>query len=118
MAKMKVAQVAKPNADFEIVERDIPTPGPGGVLIKVHACGICFSDLVTKDGLFPWISIRVCQAMKWRAWSMRLAPASPRGRKGQRVGVGWHGGQDGTCLSCRRGDFAMCANMKISGRQF
>ena len=36
-------------------------------------------------------------------------------KKGQRVGVGWHGGQDGTCLQCRRGDFRNCENLKISG---
>jgi D-arabinose 1-dehydrogenase-like Zn-dependent alcohol dehydrogenase len=39
-------------------------------------------------------------------------------QKGQRVGVGWHGGQDGTCLACRRGDFVNCANGKICGISF
>jgi D-arabinose 1-dehydrogenase-like Zn-dependent alcohol dehydrogenase len=56
MAKMKVAQVGKAHGDFEIVERDIPEPGPGGVRIKVHACGICHSDVITKEALFPGIS--------------------------------------------------------------
>lgn len=56
MAKMKVAQVGKAKGPFEIVERDIPQPGPGTVRIKVHACGVCHSDFVTKDGAFPGIS--------------------------------------------------------------
>src|SRR2546426_4564045 len=55
MAKMKVAQVPKPGADFEIVEREIPNPGAGHVRIRVQACGICHSDSVTKEGLFPGI---------------------------------------------------------------
>jgi D-arabinose 1-dehydrogenase-like Zn-dependent alcohol dehydrogenase len=56
MAKMKVAQVSKPHGDLEIVEHEIPQPGAGWVRIKVRACGICFSDHVTKDALFPWIT--------------------------------------------------------------
>jgi len=56
MAKMKVVQVPKPGADFEIVERDIPEPGPGHVRIRVQACGVCHSDVITKEGIFPWIS--------------------------------------------------------------
>src|SRR5229473_7938708 len=53
MAKMKVAQISKAKGDFEIVERDIPSPGPGQVRIKVQACGVCYSDLYTKEGLWP-----------------------------------------------------------------
>ena len=51
IAPMKVAQVPKAGADFEIVEREIPKPGAGQVLIKVQACGICHSDVLAKDGL-------------------------------------------------------------------
>ena len=55
MAVMRVAQVACPKGPFEIVERPIPEPGPGTVRIKVHACGICHSDSLTKEGAFPGI---------------------------------------------------------------
>ena len=47
---MKVAAVPKSGADFEIVEREIPEPGPGSVRIKVEACGVCHSDALTKEG--------------------------------------------------------------------
>lgn len=55
MATMKVAEVPKPGADFRIVEREIPEPGPGNVRIKVQACGVCHSDVLTKDGTWPGI---------------------------------------------------------------
>ena len=55
MAKMRVVQVSRPNGPFEIVQRDIPQPGPGSVRIKVQACGICHSDSLTKEGAFPGI---------------------------------------------------------------
>jgi D-arabinose 1-dehydrogenase-like Zn-dependent alcohol dehydrogenase len=56
MAKMKAVQVPNPGADFELVEREIPEPGPAHVRIRVQACGICHSDVVTKEGLFPGMS--------------------------------------------------------------
>src|SRR5216684_8599397 len=56
MAKMKAVQVPKAGADFEIVEREIPQPGAGQVRIHVQACGICHSDVITKEGLFPGMS--------------------------------------------------------------
>jgi len=118
MAKMKVAQVPKPHGDFEIVERDIPEPGAGAIRIKVHACGICHSDVITKDALFPGISFPRVPGHEVAGVVDAVGAGVTVWKKGQRVGVGWHGGQDGTCLQCRRGDFAMCANAKISGISF
>jgi D-arabinose 1-dehydrogenase-like Zn-dependent alcohol dehydrogenase len=56
MAKMKAVQVPRAGADFEIVEREIPQPGAGHVRIQVQACGICHSDVITKEGLLPGIT--------------------------------------------------------------
>jgi hypothetical protein len=56
MAKMKAVQVPKAGADLEIVERDIPEPGPGHVRIRVQACGVCHGDAVTKEGFMPGIT--------------------------------------------------------------
>src|SRR5207245_11202909 len=53
--KMKAAQIGKPGGDWELVERDIPEPGVGQVRVKVKACGICHSDVLVKDGLWPGI---------------------------------------------------------------
>src|SRR5213078_3509652 len=52
---MKVVQVSSPGADFKIVEREIPEPGAGHVRIKVRACGVCHSDVLTKEGAWPGI---------------------------------------------------------------
>jgi D-arabinose 1-dehydrogenase-like Zn-dependent alcohol dehydrogenase len=115
MAKMKVAQVAKAGADFEIVEREIPHPGPGQVRIRVQACGVCHSDMLTKEGLFPGITYPRVPGHEVAGVIDESGAGVAEWKKGQRVGVGWHGGQDGTCLACRRGDFGNCASLKISG---
>ncbi len=115
MPKMKVAQVAKPGADFEIVEREIPQAGPGQVRIRVQACGICHSDSLTKEGQWPGITYPRSPGHEIAGLIDELGAGVTGWKKGQRVGVGWHGGQDGTCLQCRRGDFANCAKLKIPG---
>jgi len=115
MAKMKAVQVPKPGADFEIVEREIPQPGPGEVRIRVLACGVCHSDVVTKDGLFPGINYPRVPGHEVAGLIDEIGAGVKQWKKGQRVGVGWHGGQDGTCFACRRGDFANCANAKVCG---
>jgi D-arabinose 1-dehydrogenase-like Zn-dependent alcohol dehydrogenase len=115
MAKMKVAQVPKAGGEFEIVEREIPQPGAGQVRIRVQACGVCHSDSVTKEGLFPGIVYPRVPGHEVAGVIDEVGTGVTQWKKGERVGVGWHGGQDGTCLQCRRGDFANCANLKISG---
>jgi D-arabinose 1-dehydrogenase-like Zn-dependent alcohol dehydrogenase len=115
MAKMKAVQVPKAGADFEIVEREIPQPGPGQVRIKVQACGVCHSDVLTKEGGWPGIQYPRVPGHEIAGVIDEIGPGVTNWKKGQRVGVGWHGGQDGTCLQCRRGDFGNCANLKVCG---
>jgi D-arabinose 1-dehydrogenase-like Zn-dependent alcohol dehydrogenase len=115
MAKMKVAQISKAGGDFEIVEREIPQPGAGEVRIKVQACGICFSDHLTKDNQWPGLVYPRVPGHEVAGVIDEVGAGVTGWKKGQRVGVGWHGGQDGTCLSCRRGDFGNCSNLKVSG---
>lgn len=115
MAKMMVVQIPKAGGDFEIVERDIPQPGAGQVRIRVQACGICHSDLLVKEGLWPGITYPRVPGHEVVGVIDETGAGVTQWKKGQRVGVGWFGGQDGTCLSCRRGDFANCANGKICG---
>jgi D-arabinose 1-dehydrogenase-like Zn-dependent alcohol dehydrogenase len=112
---MKAAQIPKPGADFEIVEREIPKPGAGHVLIKVQACGVCHSDLFTKEGAWPGIEYPRVPGHEVAGVIDELGDGVSGWNKGQRVGVGWHGGHDGTCLQCRRGDFGNCQNLKVSG---
>ena len=115
VAPMKVAQIPAPGADFQIVEREIPKPGAGQVLIKVQACGICHSDALTKEGQWPGIQYPRVPGHEVAGIIDKVGDGVSAWKKGQRVGVGWHGGQDGTCLSCRRGDFRNCRNVKIPG---
>src|ERR1700730_4489743 len=118
MAKVKAVQVPKAGADFEIVEREMPQPEVGQVRIRVQACGICHSDVITKEGLFPGIAYPRLPGHEVAGVIDELGAGVKEWKKGARVGVGWHGGQDGTCLACRRGDFVNCANGKISGITF
>jgi D-arabinose 1-dehydrogenase-like Zn-dependent alcohol dehydrogenase len=115
LPKMKVAQVSKPGADFEIVEREIPAPPVGHVRIRVQACGVCHSDSMTKEGMWPGIQYPRVPGHEVAGVIDELGANVTGWKAGQRVGVGWHGGQDGTCLSCRRGDFANCENLLVSG---
>ncbi|HKM91660.1 MAG TPA: alcohol dehydrogenase [Candidatus Acidoferrales bacterium] len=115
MAKMMAAVVAKPGADFEIVEREIPAPSAGQVRIRVQACGVCHSDQFTKDGLWLGITYPRVPGHEVAGVIDEVGAGVTTWKKGQRVGVGWHGGHDGTCLACRRGDFGNCANGKVCG---
>jgi D-arabinose 1-dehydrogenase-like Zn-dependent alcohol dehydrogenase len=114
MAKMKAVQIPKAGGDFELVEREIPKPGPGQVRIRVLACGVCHSDVFTKEGIFPIQYPRV-PGHEIAGVIEEVGPGVEAWKKGERVGVGWHGGQDGTCISCRRGDFINCVNVKVCG---
>ena len=112
---MKAAQVPRAGADFQIVEYEIPTPGAGQVRIKVQACGICHSDVLTKEGAWPGIQYPRVPGHEVAGIIDEVGAGVSAWKKGQRVGVGWHGGQDNTCRECRRGDFKHCRNLKITG---
>jgi D-arabinose 1-dehydrogenase-like Zn-dependent alcohol dehydrogenase len=112
---MKVAQIAKPGTGFEIVDREIPQPGFRQVRIKVQACGVCHSDVLTVEGLWPGIQYPRIPGHEVAGVIDEVGSGVSEWKKGQRVGVGWHGGQDGTCRECRRGDFRNCRNLKIAG---
>lgn len=115
VATMKMAQVAGPGAEFQIVEREIPEPGVGHVRIKVQACGVCHSDAFTKEGQWPGIEYPRVPGHEVVGIVDDVGPGVSGWRKGRRVGVGWHGGHDGTCVACRRGDFRSCQNRKVPG---
>ena len=115
VATMKAAQISKPGAAFEIVEREIPEPTAGHVRIKVQACGICHSDALVKEGLLPGIQYPRVPGHEVAGVVDEVGEGVTKWKKGQRVGVGWHGGHDNSCRECRRGDFVNCRNVKVSG---
>jgi D-arabinose 1-dehydrogenase-like Zn-dependent alcohol dehydrogenase len=114
-ATMKAAQVPQPKAPFGIVEREIPIPGFQEVRIKVQACGVCHSDAFTKEGLWPGIQYPRIPGHEVAGIVDDVGDGVSEWKKGQRVGVGWHGGHDGTCRECRKGDFRNCRNLQIPG---
>src|SRR2546421_7194929 len=116
--KMKAAQISKPAGDWELVERDIPEPGPRQVRVKVEACGICHSDVLVKDSLWPGIQYPRVPGHEIAGRIDAVGSDVPQWTKGQRVGVGWHGGHCFVCEQCRSGDFAMCVKRKITGIDF
>ena len=116
--KMKAAQISKAGGDWELVERDIPEPGPGQVRVKVEACGICHSDALVKDGVWPGLQYPRVAGHEIAGRVDAVGANVTSWAVGQRVGVGWHGGHCFVCEQCRRGDFAMCVNRKITGIDF
>ena len=112
---MKAVQISKAGGEFEIVEREIPAPGPNQVRVKVEACGICHSDAFVKDGLFPGIAYPRVPGHEVAGVIDAVGSGVSAWQKGQRVGVGWHGGHCFTCDACRAGDYILCKNGKICG---
>ena len=117
-SKMKAAQISKAGGDWELVERDLPEPGAAQVRVKVEACGICHSDALVKDGLWPGLLYPRVPGHEVAGRIDRLGAEVTGWSEGQRVGVGWHGGHCFTCTPCRRGDFSMCINRKVTGVDF
>jgi D-arabinose 1-dehydrogenase-like Zn-dependent alcohol dehydrogenase len=112
---MRVAQVPKQNAPFELVERPMPEPGPREVRIKVEACGVCHSDSFTVEGTFPGVHYPAVPGHEIAGRIDAVGQDVTTWRVGQRVGVGWFGGNCGVCPRCRRGDFISCRNLKVPG---
>ncbi len=106
--KMRAVQVPEAKGPFEIVEKEIPEPPAGWVRVKVQACGICHSDTLVKDGLWPGIQYPRVPGHEVIGTVDAVGAGVEGWKSGQRIGVGWHGGHCGYCDSCRRGDFFAC----------
>jgi D-arabinose 1-dehydrogenase-like Zn-dependent alcohol dehydrogenase len=115
MAKMRAVQVARPGAKLELVEREVPQPGPGTVRIKVEACGVCHSDSFIVEGTSPGIEYPRIPGHEVIGTIDTLGAGVTDFSPGERVGVGWHGGQDGRCDACRRGEFFACRLRLVTG---
>jgi len=105
---MRVVHVPHAGGPLELVERDIPEPQPGWVRIKVEACGICHSDSLIKEGLWPGIQYPRVPGHEVIGVVDAVGEHVKPWKRGQRAGVGWHGGNCGYCDPCRRGEFFAC----------
>jgi D-arabinose 1-dehydrogenase-like Zn-dependent alcohol dehydrogenase len=115
MRKMQAVQVAKAGGPLELVERDVPAPPEGHVLVKVQACGICHSDSMTKEGHWPGLQYPRVPGHEIAGVVEETGARVEGWKVGQRVGVGWHGGHCGHCENCRHGDFVLCQHALIPG---
>jgi len=112
---MRAVEATSPQGPLRMVEREIPQPGPRQVRIKVQACGLCHSDSFTKDGTWPGITFPRVPGHEIAGVIDAVGAEVPEWRPGERVGVGWFGGNCGYCEACRRGDFVTCRNGRITG---
>jgi D-arabinose 1-dehydrogenase-like Zn-dependent alcohol dehydrogenase len=115
---MRAVQISKAGGNFEVVERPIPEPGRGQVRIKVEACGICHSDVLVKEGMWPGLQYPRVPGHEIAGRIDALGADVTLWKQGQRVGLGWHGGHCFQCDPCRRGDFVLCKNEKITAISF
>jgi len=107
--------VTKPGGRFELIEREVPEPGPRQVRVTVQACGICHSDSFTQMGAFPGITYPRVPGHEIIGLIDAVGAGVPEWKVGTRVGIGWHGGHCGYCVPCRRGDFISCVRGQVPG---
>src|SRR5579862_7955581 len=112
---MKIVRVSRAGGNFELSEEPTHEPPPGQVRIRIQACGVCHSDSLTKDGVFPGIVYPRSPGHEIAGVIDAVGTGGEPWKVGDRVGVGWHGGHDHTCEACRRGDFICCEKLQIPG---
>src|SRR5258705_2629331 len=110
----RAVEITSPGVLY-LVERAIPVPGSGQVRIRIEACGVCHSDAATVEAQFPNLSYPLVPEHDVIARIEEVGPGVTRWKTSQRVGVGFFGGEDGTCEACRRGETAYCANAIMTG---
>jgi D-arabinose 1-dehydrogenase-like Zn-dependent alcohol dehydrogenase len=114
----RAMQVPSARGAFELIQKEFPEPGPRQVRIRVRACGVCHSDSLTKEGLWPGLQFPRVPGHEVAGVVDAVGADVPLYKPGQRVGLGWHGGHCNFCPPCRRGDFVLCENGPISGISF
>jgi alcohol dehydrogenase len=119
MDTYRAAQVATANGCFEFVEREVPHPGPGHVRLAIEACGMCHSDQLFVSGVMPGVQFPLVPGHEVAGRIEELgAGAQNSWNVGERVTVGWFGGSCRVCTPCRQGDFIVCDNLKVPGRNY
>src|SRR6266851_2150919 len=112
---MKKMQVNSAGGAFNLIEERLREPAAGYVRVKVQACGVCHSDSLTKEGLWPGLVYPRSPGHEIMGVIDAVGEGTEPWKAGDRVGIGWHGGHCGRCESCRRGDFVTCVRLQIPG---
>ncbi|MET0791331.1 MAG: alcohol dehydrogenase [Polyangiaceae bacterium] len=115
MAKMRAVQISKAGGPFEVVEREVPSPGPNQVRIKVEACGICHSDAIVKYAALPGMQLPRIPGHEIAGKVDAVGENVTSWKAGDNVGVGWHGGHCFQCTPCRKGLFINCDKAQVCG---
>jgi D-arabinose 1-dehydrogenase-like Zn-dependent alcohol dehydrogenase len=115
MSQMTAVQITGPSGSFKVVKSPVPEPKPNTVRIKIQACGVCHSDVFVKEGLWPGLQYPRVTGHEVAGVIDAVGPGVTAWQKGQRVGVGWHGGHCSQCVPCRRGDFLGCQHFQVTG---
>ncbi|WP_133135812.1 alcohol dehydrogenase [Legionella rowbothamii] len=114
MKTYKAVEITTPG-QLNIVERPVREPGPGQVRLRVEAAGVCHTDVFAVEGVWPGLKYPLVPGHEIAGRIDALGEGVTTWNVGQRVGVGWFGGECGECEPCRRGDFINCINLIIPG---
>lgn len=112
---MRAAQVAFAGAPLEVVEIEITEPGRGQVRVAVRACGVCHSDAGFVYGGFPHLTFPLIPGHEIAGEVSAIGDGVEAWAVGDRVAVGWFGGNCGHCAACRQGDLIDCVNLQVPG---
>jgi propanol-preferring alcohol dehydrogenase len=113
-ATYRAVEVAEPGR-LRLVERPLPEPAIGQIRIRVEACGVCHTDAATVSGAYPGMTLPRVPGHEVVGRVDAVGGGVSRWKVGERVGVGFFGGEDGVCEPCRRGDMVHCQSPVITG---
>jgi 2-desacetyl-2-hydroxyethyl bacteriochlorophyllide A dehydrogenase len=114
MKTYKAVEISRPG-QLALVEKELREPGPRQIRLKVEAAGVCHSDALAIEGHWPGLQYPLVPGHEIAGRVDAVGEGVDNWKVGQRVGIGWYGGECGKCDSCRRGDFVNCANPIIPG---
>jgi propanol-preferring alcohol dehydrogenase len=112
---MRAMVLKQPGQPLKLMEVPVPVPQPEQVLIRVHTCGVCRTDLHVVDGELPHPKLPLILGHEIVGTVVEIGSAVKQFKVGDRIGVPWLGFTDGTCRYCRRGMENLCDNPRFTG---
>src|SRR5216684_3367498 len=100
---------------LRLIDRPVPEPGPGRLLVKIRCCGVCRTDLHLAEGDLPPKAPDITPGHEVVGEVVEAGPGALRFKPGDRVGAAWLGGTDGSCRFCRRGQENLCPGSVYTG---
>ena len=114
---MRAMVLEKPGMPLQLLERPDPTPGPGEVLVRISACGVCRTDLHVVDGDLPEPKLPIVPGHEIVGTVAGLGVGVDNFKEGERIGVPWLGRTCGQCPYCMSGDENLCDEPGFTGYQ-